>query len=204
MGCVMQRLFKSFLLAALLLLAVSPAFALSLADPAANWAGAYALADVGGTWGNFFNGPTGTGGNASGVVAGGYNWQVDHLVLGGESDISGIHVPARSTATQFDEDWMMSFRARVGYSFGRYLPYATAGVGMTSTTWTVNAGGSSTNVRPGATVGGGLDAIISGNWFGRAEYLYTNVPNRTVHVGATTLTGGSDNSTVRVGIGYKF
>lgn len=190
--------------AVIALFAATPAQAVSFSDPAANWQGFYAGVQLGGTWGEFHSGPTGTGGDVSGGGHGGYNFQSGRWVFGGEADISGMSVPATSTTTtRFDEDWMMTFRGRAGYAFGRYLPYATAGLALTSTTWT-SAAGSTTTLRTGAAAGAGLDAVISGNWTGRLEYLFTDVPNETVTVGGGTFTGGSTNHTMRVGVSYQF
>lgn len=183
---------------------VAPVVAPAPAASAVDWTGFYAGLDLGGTWGNFYDGPSGTGGNISGGGFGGYNFQSDHFVFGGEADVSGIHVPAISPTSNFNEDWNMTFRARAGYAYEQFLPYVTLGFALTSTSWTLNGLGSASNVRPGLAMGAGVDALISGNWFARGEYLYTKVPTETLHVGATALKGGSENGTLRASIGYKF
>lgn len=196
---------KSFCLGVVLVsFAASPAFALDFSGPVSTWGGFYAGLDLGGTWGVFNNGPSGTGGDISGGALGGYNWQFDHFVLGGEADISGMRVLARGGGTSFDEDWNMTFRGRAGYAIDRYLPYVTAGLALTSASWTINNVGSNSDMRAGYVVGGGVDAFVCDNWFVRGEYLFSQVPNENVSVGGGILTGGSSNHTLRAAVGYKF
>jgi outer membrane immunogenic protein len=184
--------------------AARPAQAVSFSDPAVDWQGLYAGLHLGATWGYFNNGLTKTGGNVSGGGQAGYNWQSGHLVIGAEGDLSGMRVVADGPTTNFNENWMATFRERAGYAFNRYLPYVTAGLALTGETWTVNGVGSKSGIRTGAAVGGGMDVMICDNWSVRGEYLYTDVPSQVVTIGGTGLAGGSSNHTLRAGVNYKF
>lgn len=193
-----------FLVFALVALALSaPAFA-AAPPPAVDWHGFYAGAQVGATWGDFGKGLNGRGGNASGGVHGGYNWQKGQYVFGGEIDASGMHVPAVSPSSSFTEDWNMTFRARGGYAMGDFLPYLTAGIALTGTTWNINGTGSTSTTRTGLALGTGVEYSLCEHLSARAEYLYTDVPDQAVQVGAGTFHGASNDSTLRVGVSYHF
>ena len=186
----------------------------ALADPT-NWAGGYIGGHFGYDWGDFSNtpgtaGPDGSFANWMGGGQVGNNWQFNRLVLGVEGDGSAIDNQSRNPTATFDEDWMVTARARAGYSFDRLLPYVTAGLGLTNVNAKAPGMGEKSSVEAGVAAGGGLDYMLDGNatspgnWFGRIEYLYVNVPNDTYNVGPTMVEGGSDNNIVRVGLNYKF
>jgi len=188
-----------FLSVALGSLAAVPA----MADPAGNWAGPYVGGFAGGTWSDFSHGA----GDDSSLMYGGnlgHNWQNGHIVMGLEGDFAKFNNHVGGGGTKFDEDWMSTARARLGYSVDRFLPYVTGGLALTDTVYKVAGVGSDENVQPGYAVGGGVDTMLTDHWFGRAEYLYTDVPNDSATIGGTTVRGGSGNNTGRVGVGYKF
>jgi outer membrane immunogenic protein len=169
-----------------------------------DWRGAYVAADVGGTWGDLYDGPHGRGGNASGGVQGGYNWQYGDIVYGAEADITGMNVPGTAGAgNTFSEDWRMTFRGRVGYAVDRYLPYLTAGLGLTSTSFS-SATSSTSTVRPGFVLGTGVDVKLCDHFFARGEYLYSNVPAQSVTTGTAAFKGGVNDHTLAIGVGYRF
>jgi outer membrane immunogenic protein len=63
----------------------------------------------------------------------GYSWQIQKLVLGVEADVSwGNLIGTVRDGNYLTEtqsiDWSGSVRARVGWSFGSFMPYLTAGV----------------------------------------------------------------------------
>lgn len=70
-------------------------------------------------------------------VFGGYNHQIHNFVFGGQLDLTfgdlkqtDYFCPsACAPEIQLSDDltWMLAARANVGYSFGRFLPYATVG-----------------------------------------------------------------------------
>jgi outer membrane immunogenic protein len=186
-------------------LAAGPA----LADPPGNWSGSYLGGFVGGTWSDFHNNPgaAGPSGSDAGFMGGGdvgNNWQFGRVVLGAEGDFSKLDNHSGSNGIKFDEDWMSTVRGRAGFSIDRFLPYVTAGLALTDAVSKVSGVGAAENIEPGYAVGGGMDALISDHWFGRVEYLRTDVPKNNATIGGTTVTGGSANNTVRVGLNYRF
>ena len=100
-----------------------------------------------------------------------------------------------------------SLRVRGGYVMGCFLPYLFAGTGFGSQTVdrTVSAfagpgacrpttAASKTKLVYGYSVGAGLDVMLVGGLFVRAEYEYRRV----------TSDVESNINTVRAGLGYKF
>lgn len=178
---------------------------------------------------------------ASGWFVGGqigYDYQfANRVVLGLESDlqwsdIKSSHQAATAASNPLDAtysntsqnlEWFGTTRARLGYSFGRLLPYVTGGVAYGKTTANgaqLLAGGgivagsaSSTNV--GWAAGAGLDIALSGNLSARAEYLYLQLPGVSgAAVGLTPSpqqgliggfsTGSSEAHMIRGGTNYRF
>jgi outer membrane immunogenic protein len=99
-----------------------------------------------------------------------------------------------------------SLRLRAGYALGCFLPYAFAGVGMGSQTVDRNVSAApaplvtplSSNTHStvvyGYSAGAGVDVMLVGGLFVRAEYEYQRVTS-TIE---TNINSG------RLGIGYKF
>jgi outer membrane immunogenic protein len=178
---------------------------------------------------------------ASGWFVGGqigYDYQfANGVVLGLESDlqwsdIKSSHQAATAASnplaatysnTSQSLEWFGTTRARLGYSFGRLLPYVTGGVAYGKTTANgaqLLAGGgivagsaSSTDV--GWAAGAGLDIALSGNLSARAEYLYLQLPGVSGPAAglAPTLqqgllggfsTGSSEAHMIRGGTNYRF
>ncbi|MFY9657460.1 MAG: outer membrane beta-barrel protein, partial [Methylocystis sp.] len=115
-----------------------------------------------------------------------------------------------------------SIRARAGYAFGRFLPYATAGVAFgsfhsdaqlvgTDLNGLSNfaASGASSATRVGWTAGLGLDYAINNRWSARAEYRYTDfgrlgIATDPSAVGAVFAVDRQlDQHQVQVGFSYK-
>jgi outer membrane immunogenic protein len=121
-------------------------------------------------------------------------------------------------------DWFGTVRARLGTTITpTFLAYVTGGLayGEVDTNGTVTSGGlaggfSSSATNAGWTVGGGIEAQLSGNWTGKIEYLYMDLgtvsggpfPTLIPALGGGFLAGSfsshiTDNI-VRVGLNYKF
>jgi len=180
-----------------------------LADPPSDWSGPYVGGFAGGNWSDFGSHPGSAepSGTDAGFLGGGdigNNWQFNHLVLGAEGDFSKLDNNGGSNGIKFTEDWQSTLRGRVGYSIDRLLPYVTGGLAMTDTVAKVSGVGSEENVKPGYALGGGVDAMLAGNWFARVEYLHTDVPSDTSTIGNTPVSGGSGNDAIRVGVNYRF
>jgi outer membrane immunogenic protein len=129
--------------------------------------------------------------NPSGTVPvayAGYNFQFGRIVIGLEGDallskVSGggalvdqngvIHSDFRATS-KLSDAW--SARGRLGFAFGNFLPYVTAGAAGASYAHTIDAFGQqrSFNERfTSWTAGAGLDYALSDHLILRAEYRYT-------------------------------
>lgn len=141
-------------------------------------------------------------------------------------------------------EWFGTLRGRLGVSpLDRLLIYATGGLaygkvtsganyvngsgillfggvqpdgsGVICNVGTCIVGGGS-RVAAGWTIGGGLEWAVANNWSVKAEYLYMNLGNQTIHSINTPPPGGltagsiatrfsdAEYNIVRVGMNYKF
>lgn len=189
-----------------------------------NWTGFYIGGNVGGQWGNsdlntstiwtpagYFTtssipaiGAVGAQGvNSSSVTGGftaGYNWQVNHAVLGLEGDINyfGFKGSASGSAvypccapsgftvnSSVSSDWLATIRGRIGFlAAPTWLLYATGGAAIAEVkgnfnfTDTFSAATESAgirNTRVGWTAGVGTEYAFGGGWSLKAEYLYVDL-----------------------------
>jgi outer membrane immunogenic protein len=208
-----------------------------------SWTGFYVGFNGGGGWGtsNWDGLPSSfslKGGLAGGQV--GYNWQVGQFVWGLEGDVdwssvtssglsgctldaSGGCNPSGGTSNctvagltgtcGTSNDFLATFRGRVGFAVDRWMPFVTGGAafGNIRTTGPIsppNAAGALGFVgddiaKVGWTVGGGLEfALPVNNWTAKVEYLY-------VDLGSAPVCSGCGNATftenvVRAGFNYRF
>jgi opacity protein-like surface antigen len=154
----------------------------------------------------------------------GYNSQWDDVVLGLEANYihDGIRSISDSMGVVYNPDLSFqslthsnaavklsdfgSLRIRAGYVMGCFLPYAFAGTGLGSQTVdrTISAypypvlpgtsAASKTKLVYGYSAGVGVDVMLVGGLFMRAEYEYRRV----------TSDIETNINTVRAGLGYKF
>lgn len=145
----------------------------------------------------------------NGVIGGlhiGYDQQFDNIVFGGIVDVSftdiGDFQRGRSrTPANYDFerelDVLATARLRLGYAFGRVLPYVTGGLAYgdvdssyEDTSAALIQGQSEDDDNFGYTVGGGVEALVTEKISIGVEYLYTDLGD----VGVTTnLAGGGAN-----------
>ncbi len=132
----------------------------------------------------------------------GYNWQVDpDLVLGLELGYTRpSSLDTRSSNGTDSASYKLvdygTFRARAGYAFGQFLPYAELGLGVGRIDYTTPTA-SRDNAYALALVGGlGIDVALLPNVFLRAEWEYAYF----TPVGHTA----SGVNTGRVGLGVRF
>jgi len=190
--------------------------------------------------------------SSSGFVGGGqagYNWQRGPWVVGGEVDIQSFNLsgsrtggalyPVAGAGASFVEtttastNWLLTARARAGWTFKNALLYVTGGLAVTdlrtgfnfvdntSTLFGLPTNGtgsaSSTVDKVGYAVGAGAEWMLPRNWSIKAEYLYVNfgsvqvatrVTNPTFGgVGASNTVTTSANLSAqiaRVGVNYHF
>jgi opacity protein-like surface antigen len=154
----------------------------------------------------------------------GYNSQWDDVVLGFEANYihDGIRSISDSVGVRYQPDLSFqslthsnavvklsdfgSLRVRGGYVMGCFLPYLFAGTGLGTQTIdrTVSAfpdpvlppttAASKTKLVFGYSAGAGIDVMLVGGLFMRAEYEYRRV----------TTDIETNINTVRAGLGYKF
>jgi outer membrane immunogenic protein len=151
-------------------------------------------------------------------------WQMpNNIVLGYESDFSYADVSSNNNGgwggagLRSRLRWFGTERARIGYAFGRFLPYVTGGLayGQLFTGGVENVGGflfptSASKWQAGWTVGGGLEYAALDNISVKAEYLYsslqgTNGNGLAFPAAYRTFQGnGFDTHMARVGVNYQF
>lgn len=135
---------------------------------------------------------------------GGYQRQFGRFVLGAEVDWS--------KAASGDGASLFTVRGRLGYDFGRFLAYATAGWGHESLDVPSGLPGAALidDSLSGYVIGGGADFWLSNRVSGRVEALYFSpssmeIPMSAILVGATgPLEIDIDQTLVRAGLTYHF
>lgn len=187
--------------------------------PPYNWTGFYVGINGGGGFGRAdVNNAFGTGGlDVSGGLVGGtlgYNYQApNNFVFGIEGDggwsgikgsTNGFACPGATCDVR--NDWLATLRGRVGYAYGRFLPYITGGAAFGDIKLTPTGFPGSTVDKVGWTLGGGVEMAISGPWSAKLEYLYVDLGDAScgaASCGVATSTSFHTNI-VRAGINYRF
>jgi outer membrane immunogenic protein len=218
---------------------------------AANWTGFYLGGNVGsgtardrttqtflipgGTVENFNLMPDGINGG----VQAGYNWQAANWVYGLEADIQAssqkdnktcvslCNLPAGFAAVyEAKLPWFGTARARLGYSLGSTLFYATGGYayGSVKTRVDLTALGTTTRAsfsetKGGWTVGAGIETpftllgLFGPNWTSKTEYLYVDLGTSSGTFGFPIIGGPTVGVAVdtrvtehvfRTGLNYHF
>jgi outer membrane immunogenic protein len=197
----------------------------AIAAPVFNWTGFYLGLNAGYAWGSYTQFSAigvGPGVSPKGFVGGGqigYNYQINNIVLGLETDFqSGPRGSSPvGTAGPFylcgtgpctvNINWFGTARARAGVAVDRALIYATGGLayghfngGIQNSTYI----GSSTKV--GYALGAGLEYAFTPNFTAKVEYLYTNLgaANFGVDGGGNRYRASGSFHTVRLGVNYLF
>jgi outer membrane immunogenic protein len=168
-----------------------------------NWGGWYAGLNLGG----------GIGGDVDGIVFGGqigYNWQVNQIVFGIETDLQYSGQDDSFTllgrAASQDLDWFGTFRGRIGIAvWDRWLPYITGGLAYGGRSVTV-AGVSADDTALGWAIGVGVDYAITPQWSARLEYLHISLEdyNATFPAIGAVNVGRLDNDIIRGAVNYRF
>ncbi|MBR2121246.1 MAG: porin family protein [Afipia sp.] len=181
---------------------------------------------------------TATGFTGGGQI--GYNWQLGNMVFGLEADFESLRLSGKAASvlppfsgtamtisSSVQTDWLFTARPRIGIASGNALFYATGGVAVTQLKGNfhfTDSGGTGgrvedaafSNTKVGWTVGGGIEAGLSGNWTVRAEYLYvdfgkvsttgtiTGGTSSNVSLNPLTHSSGLQASIVRSALNYRF
>lgn len=165
----------------------------------------------------------------------GYNHQFDRLVLGLEADVS--YTGMRSHGRQLDGNiwlpgdsavqtwtntltWLATLRGRVGFTFDRFLVYATGGLALGSITdrtrydYQDGAGGGGTSIDSsskthiGWTLGAGVEAAINQSLTAKIEYLHIDLGTQTYRTDLGSILINADGKMTaeifRAGLNYRF
>ncbi|ABD09298.1 outer membrane protein [Rhodopseudomonas palustris HaA2] len=201
-----------------------------ITPPPANWAGLYLGGNFGGATArnrttssvifseNFNLSPDGFVGG--GQI--GYNWQASNWVFGAEADFQGStqkddRAAVLSSLLLYNQKlpWFGTARARLGYTVGSTLFYATGGYAYGNVkTNVVTAFSNETfnRSRSGYAVGAGVETpfqlfgLLGPNWTSKTEYLYVDLGSTTDSFlgGAAVSTSKVTNHMLRTGINYHF
>lgn len=176
-----------------------------------SWTGAYVGINGGGAWGR--SSWSGTDFDTSGGMVGatlGYNWQTGPVVFGLEGDIDWSGIKGSGTcgtvSCETKNDWLGTARGRIGYAFGRVMPYVTGGLAVGNVKASTPLA-SNDDTQAGWTIGGGIEANIVGPWSAKVEYLYADLGSTTC---SGCLAGGASTDVdfttniVRAGVNYRF
>ena len=179
-----------------------------------NWTGFYVGVNGGGGWGHSRTDLSG-GFSTSGGVAGGtigYNAQYGSWVFGFEgdidwSDVSGSTSAAGCPGCSVQNNWLSTARGRVGYAFGRWLPYVTGGLAVGDVQASAPGFPGATNTQVGWAAGAGVEYALSNNWSAKLEYLHVDLGR--FDCAAACGAAGTDNvsfhdNLVRGGINFRF
>jgi outer membrane immunogenic protein len=189
--------------------------------PAYSWSGWYLGFNGGYGWGqsswtDAVAGVTTGDFDLDGALIGGtvgVNWQHGPWVFGLEgdgdwSDISGSTATFCAPNCETRNNWLATFRGRVGYAFDRVLPYVTGGLALGDIEAGVAGFGRDSSTQAGWTVGAGVEWAIAGPWTAKVEYLYTDLGTMSCSVASCGGVGPVDvdftANIIRGGINYRF
>ncbi len=183
-----------------------------------NWTGFYVGINGGYAWGTSdWSAVPAANNKPNGWLVGGtigYNYQVGSIVWGIEGDWDWSNVkdtvgcgPGVNCSTE--NNWLATFRGRVGYAFDRWLPYITGGgaMGNVRASISVPAFGfmdSATKNLWGWTVGAGVEYAFLSNWSAKIEYLYVDLGTFNAAVVPAVNNVSFKENIVRAGLNYKF
>jgi high affinity Mn2+ porin len=158
--------------------------------------------------------------SVTGLIGGyqaGYNRELpNHVVLGIEADASfssPLDGPALTPAPfNTGLDYVGTVRGRVGYAFGRLMPYATGGFAWGHSQFNLNDGASKVVAtlgqnQAGWTAGAGVEFAVSGNWSAKVEYDYIDLSRRMFDLSGFGLPDVGVNPNihlVKLGLNYRF
>jgi opacity protein-like surface antigen len=212
--------------AALILLATSTtshaadlAFKAPTLEPAQvwNWTGLYAGVGIGYHAGDITQAgcvgicPDGAELNkAFGAVTVGYDWQfANNVVLGAYAivpftridktfDLAGFLFPQKT-------HFATNVSARLGVTFGNWMPYLSAGVTYAD----VSIHNNFTNITDsndhfGPSVGVGVEYRVSQHFSIDGKYFYTHLPKKTYDLGGGPEQFGEDSSNLLLTANYRF
>jgi len=186
--------------------------------PAYSWTGFYAGINGGYGWGSStWNIPaTGRFDTSGGLVGGtlGYNYQFGQVVAGLEGDIDWADINGTTTTAcplgcKTSDDYLGTFRGRLGFAADRFLPYFTGGLAFGDIKASSPGLAGVDNTNAGWTLGGGIEMSLVGNWTAKAEYLYVDLGRTSCGTACGAAAGVTANvsfhtNLIRGGVNYRF
>ena len=144
---------------------------------------------------------------------GGYDWQLaNRWVVGLGLELGGFGIDSVHSTTGIAPvsslkstiDWDVTPFVRVGYAWGRTLPYLLVGASFDRNHVRGFNGAIGAfdiaNWHTGFTVGAGVETMLWNRWSGRVQYRYVTTDSRTYITRSISGTG----SLLDVGINYRF
>lgn len=188
-----------------------------------NWTGFYLGANAGYGWGNqklgdytYGLGFYSCGGactfstdKATFGVTLGYNIQVGNVVFGVEGDQNWFNSKGGLAPLNYygETSSFGTFRSRLGYAVGQFLPYLTGGLYWQNSKITLRdpLGDYSANKTFfGWTAGAGVEYAFTNNWSVKGEYLYARPEDLSYSYGIGTSKNRAHLNIVRAGVNYRF
>jgi outer membrane immunogenic protein len=184
----------------------------------ADWSGGYFGVIGAGQSNNISTkGPVGSANfNASGAAGGiyaGHNWMFGNAMLGFDgatmiADVSGSGAQPGAALTNYRTYLSGDLRGRVGYSLGRFMPFAAVGLGFDNTQQSEPATGryQGNAAFVSGLAGLGVDYMASERVALRAEYLYGHTLSATAtHLDSENCCNQTRSSnSLRLGVAYFF
>ncbi|WP_150286376.1 outer membrane protein [Rhabdaerophilum calidifontis] len=165
-----------------------------------NWAGFYGGLHLGYGFGRTRSA------DLDGFVGGGQvgiNFQSGQFVYGSELDLAYGHVDYRAFSETFQQKWLGSGRARLGYAFERFLPFITGGFAFTNAT--LKSGGTrADNTHFGYVIGIGGEMMLTDKISANVQFLHFRFGSETYNVQPTTRDANIVTNQLRVGVNYRF
>jgi outer membrane immunogenic protein len=142
----------------------------------------------------------------------GYNMQLGRFVVGLEGDLDFADVNGSTTlggcgaGCKLKQDFLSTFRGRIGFAVDRFLPYFTAGGAYGRIKVSQGLVGSQEKWELGYTVGAGLEAAMWDGWTAKGEYMFVDFGNFS----CSPICGGGGahvnyfTNIWRLGLNYRF
>ncbi len=190
------------------------------------WTGCYIGGNIGVAFGNASVTDTTSGaevsGNGSGFAGGGqigcdYEFS-NGFVIGMRNMFDGTinkksgtfgTGPLAGDVANFNNQWFDTLTARLGYAMQpNWLLYFQGGGAWAQTSTNITAGGlqigQTSSTRSGWTIGGGLEWMFAPYWSTFLEGNYMDFGSSSATVAGVPLTAKATESTVLVGVNYRF
>ena len=115
--------------------------------------------------------------------SGSYLWSRDSTNTG--AFVLAPGVPPLQIRSSFKTHYLFTVGPRIGYAFGRVLPYITGGLAVGDLEWSqelhdladpsTRLGRRITETNAGWMVGGGAEYALTNNWHARVQYTYADL-----------------------------